>query len=165
MCEHATILAAEDQESDALLLKIAYEAAGLPYHLVIVEDGQCAVDYLKGKPPYGDRVECPLPRMLLLDLKMPRMDGFEVLAWLRKSREFSALPAVVFSNSPRELDMKRAKELGAREYLVKPIDYRELTGMLKGAAARWLPEAGGATGMRNGFTLEVSTGPGNRERG
>jgi len=141
MLAHATILAAEDQECAAMLLKAAYEATGLPNRLVIVEDGQCAVDYLKGKPPYHDRAQNPLPGMLLLDLKMPRADGFEVLAWLRKSREFSALPVVVLSSSPREADIKRATELGAREYLIKPLGYHELAGLLKDAAERWLPAA------------------------
>jgi CheY-like chemotaxis protein len=133
-----TILAAEDEECDAMLLKAAYEATGLHSRLVIVGDGEGAVDYLKGKPPYDDREQNPLPGMLLLDLKMPRMDGFEVLAWLRESREFSSLPVVVLSGSPREADMKRAKELGAREYLVKPIGNGELTRMLKDVAERCL---------------------------
>jgi CheY-like chemotaxis protein len=134
-----TILAAEDQESAAVLLELAFEAAGLPYRLVIVGDGKCAVDYLKGKPPYDDRARNPLPGMVLLDLKMPRMDGFDVLAWLRKSKEFAALPTVVLSSSPRESDIKRAKELGASEYLVKPLGYWELRVMLKGVTERWLP--------------------------
>jgi len=136
----ATILAAEDQESAALLLKMAFEASGLPYRLVIVKDGQCAVDYLKGAAPYEDRARHPLPRVVLLDLKMPRMDGFEVLAWLRESKEFSALPAVILSCSPRESDMERAKELGAREYLVKPLGWRELLDTVKGVAAKWLTQ-------------------------
>lgn len=70
---------------------------------------------------------------------MPRMDGFEVLAWLRESGEFSGLPVVVLSSSPRESDVERARELGAREYLVKPLGYWELTVMIKGVAERWLP--------------------------
>ena len=134
-----TILAAEDMETDALLLKMAYKAAELPYRLVVVQDGQCAVDYLKGTPPYDDRAKNPIPEMLLLDLNMPRMDGFAVLAWLRDSEEFSSLPVVVLSCSPRESDLERAKELGAREYLVKPLGYKELTVMLKGVAAMCLP--------------------------
>ena len=141
MFTRTTILAAEDMESDALLLNMAYKAAELPYRLIVVRDGQRAVDYLKGAPPYDDRSKWPLPGMLLLDLKMPRMDGFEVLAWLRESREFDALPVVVLSCSPREPDRQRAHELGAREYLVKPLSYQELTVMLRDLAARWLPAA------------------------
>jgi CheY-like chemotaxis protein len=139
MVTQTTILAAEDQESSALLLRMAFEAMGLPFRLVIVENGQCAVDYLKGIPPYNDRAQHPLPGMMLLDLQMPRMDGFKVLAWLRESSEFSGLPVVVLSSSPRESDMERAKKLGAREFLVKPLGYWELTVMLKGVAERWLP--------------------------
>src|SRR5215470_5834454 len=99
MLAHGTILAVEDQESDALLLRMAYKAAELPYHLVVVQDGQCAVDYLEGAPPYDERAKYPLPGMMLLDLKMPRRDGFDVLTWLRGS-EFGALPVVVLSSSP-----------------------------------------------------------------
>jgi CheY-like chemotaxis protein len=69
------------------------------------------------------------------------MDGFEVLAWLRESSEFSALPVVVLSGSPRESDIERAKQLGAREYLIKPFGYRPLTQMLKDAVEKWLPAA------------------------
>jgi len=139
MLAHGTILAVEDQANDALLLKMAYNATELPYRLIVVQDGQCAVDYLKGAPPYDERVKYPLPGMLLLDLKTPRKDGFDVLAWLRKSKEFSALPVVVLSCSPRESDMELAKELGAREYLVKPLGNQELTVMLKGVVGKWLP--------------------------
>jgi len=147
----ATILAAEDQESAALLLKMAFEATGLPYRLVIVGDGQCAVDYLRGSSPYEDRAKYPLPGVVLLDLKMPRMDGFEVLAWMRESKEFSALPAVVLSCSPRESDIERAKELGAREYLVKPLGWRELLDLVKGVAARWLTQVKSEEcGVQNG---------------
>jgi len=138
MLVHLTILAAEDEESDAVLLRIAHKAAGLPNPLVVVGDGQCAVDYLRGEPPYDDRVRFPLPGILLLDLKMPRMDGFEVLAWLGRSREFSALPVVVLSGSPRESDVARALELGAWEYLMKPFDGRELAGMLRDMRQKWL---------------------------
>jgi CheY-like chemotaxis protein len=73
------------------------------------------------------------------------MDGFEVLAWLRESREFSALPAVVLSSSPQESDIERAKELGAQEYLVKPNSYHELMALLEELATRWLPEKGEGT--------------------
>jgi CheY-like chemotaxis protein len=134
-----TILAAEDQESSSVLLELAFEAAGLPYRLVIVEDGKSAVDYLSGTPPYDDRAKHPLPAMVLLDLKMPRMDGFDVLTWLGKSKDFAGLPVVVLSTSPRESDIQRAKALGAREYLVKPLGYWELRVMLKGVTDRWLP--------------------------
>lgn len=139
MLTRMTILAAEDQESAALILKMAFEAAGLPYRLVVVRDGQGAVDYLKKAPPYDDPAENPFPGMVLLDLKMPRMDGFEFLAWLGAS-EFKALPVVVLSSSPLESDIEQAKELGAREYVVKPLGWRETIEMLKGVAARWMPE-------------------------
>lgn len=95
-----------------------------------------------GEPPYQDRVTHPLPGLLLLDLKMPRMNGFEVMAWVVERPEFQHLPVVVLS-SMNESDMEKARQLGAREYLVKPNDFRNLTKMLQDVAARWLGE--GAT--------------------
>jgi CheY-like chemotaxis protein len=138
---HAPILAAEDEETDALLLAMAFKKAGLPNALVIVRDGQEAVDYLAGQPPYADRSRHPLPGLLLLDLKMPRMNGFEVLEWLAARPDFKDLPVVVLSSSAYESDVAKALGMGAREYRVKPHDYKQLTGLLLEVMARWM--AGG----------------------
>ena len=143
MC--APILAAEDEETDCLLLRMALKKSGLQNPLFIAQDGQDAVDYLSGVPPYRDRVTHPFPGLLLLDLKMPRMNGFEVLAWLAERPTFQTLPVVVLSSSTNDSDIKKARQLGAREYLVKPNDFRKLTKILQDLAARWL----------NGGTAEV----------
>ena len=138
MASYPPILAAEDEETDALLLEIALSATGLRNPLVLVRDGQIVLDYLCGKPPYQDRLLHPLPGLLLLDLKMPRMNGFDVMAWLLQRPEFQQLPVVVLSSSTNESDMRKATELGARDYLVKPNNFRDLTKMLQHVAARWL---------------------------
>ena len=124
------ILAAEDEESDRLILELAFQRAKLPYPLVIVRDGQEAVDYLSGKGRYADRSAHPLPALLVLDLKMPRMNGFDVLAWLARQQDFKRIPVVVLSSSADELDVNKARQLGAREYFVKPHRLDELIKMM-----------------------------------
>jgi CheY-like chemotaxis protein len=140
------ILAAEDEESDRLILELAFRRAGLPQPLVIVRDGQEAVDYLSGKGHYADRSTHPLPGLLVLDLKMPRMNGFDVLAWLAKQPDFQHLPVVVLSSSADELDVNKARELGAREYFVKPHRLEELREIARQMHARWLIGAKEADG-------------------
>jgi CheY-like chemotaxis protein len=132
------ILAAEDEESDRMILELAFARAQLPHPLAIVRDGEEAVDYLSGKGRYADRSAHPLPGLLVLDLKMPRMNGFDVLAWLTKQPEFKQIPVVVLSSSGDELDMNKARQLGAREYFVKPHSLDELIAIARQMQARWL---------------------------
>jgi CheY-like chemotaxis protein len=135
------ILAAEDEESDRIILELAFQRAQLPHPLVIVRDGQEAVDYLSGEGRYADRSAHPLPALLVLDLKMPRMDGFDVLAWLTEQPEFKQIPAVVLSSSADELDMNKARQLGVREYFVKPHRLDELVRIAHEMQVRWLTVA------------------------
>jgi CheY-like chemotaxis protein len=118
--EHPPVLVAEDEKNDVVILRIAFEQAGVTRSLVVASDGQEAVDYLCGNPPYTDRSAHPLPALLILDLKMPRMTGFDVLTWLASRPDFKHLPAVVFSSSASDQDISRARQMGARDYFVKP---------------------------------------------
>src|SRR6185436_8485420 len=102
------ILAAEDEESDRMILEMAFRRAKLPCPLVLVRDGQEAVDYLGGMGPYADRAAHPLPALIVLDLKMPRMNGFDVLRWLAEQPRFKEIPAVVLSSSADDIDMNKA---------------------------------------------------------
>lgn len=138
MASHLPILAAEDEETDCLLLSMALKQAHVPNPLVLAKDGQDAVEYLAGLPPYEDRTSHPLPGLLLLDLKMPRMSGFDVLEWLSARPSFRDLPVIVLSSSSNEADIAQARRLGARDYLVKPHDFRKLTQVVAELAARWL---------------------------
>src|SRR5690349_6307541 len=140
------ILAAEDEESDRMILELGFQRAKLSHPLVIVRDGQEAVDYLSGKGRYADRSAHPLPALLILDLKMPRMNGFDVLRWLAEQAEFKQIPVVVLSSSGDELDVKKARQLGAREYFVKPHRLDELIKIAHQMQARWL--RGDATDAR-----------------
>ena len=132
------VLAAEDEESDAMILQLAFKRAGLVTPLVIVRDGQEAVDYLTGQGGYADRTAHPLPALLLLDLKMPRMTGIEVLIWLNERPEFNGLPAVVLSSSPDQSDISRARAAGADEYFVKPHGLGQMVGIIEILRDRWL---------------------------
>lgn len=135
------VLAAEDEDSDAMILRLAFKRARMTQPLVIVRDGQEAVDYLTGQGVYADRSAHPIPALLLLDLKMPRMNGIEVLTWLGTRLEFKDLPAVVLSSSPDQSDIQRAMAAGAREYFVKPHGFNELIGIIEGLRSRWLAPA------------------------
>jgi CheY-like chemotaxis protein len=135
------ILAAEDEASDRMILEIAFQRAKLPCPLVLVRDGHEAVEYLSGKGSYADRAAHPLPVLVVLDLKMPGMNGFDVLSWLAEQPDLKGIPAVVLSSSADELDRNKARQLGARAYFVKPHSLGELTKIAHQMQARWLSAA------------------------
>jgi DNA-binding response OmpR family regulator len=133
-----TILVAEDNENDSFLLERAFKEADLSNPLQIVRDGQQAVDYLSGASHYADRNKYPWPCLLLLDLQMPRMDGFGVLSWWREKGRSQELPIVVMSSSDLESDLCRAIDLGATAYLVKPSSFNYLVTVARQLRDRWL---------------------------
>lgn len=126
-----TVLLAEDNEDDAVLIMGAFQEAHVPYQLQQVEDGEDAIRYLQGEGTYGDRARHPLPFLLLLDLKMPVKSGFEVLDWIRSQPHFDRLLVVVLSGSALPGDVGRANQLGTNSYLVKSSDYKQLVLLLK----------------------------------
>ncbi len=132
------VLLVEDKEDDVFFFRAAFERLHLPLGLGLVRDGSEAIDYLKGVMPFHDRERFPLPRMILLDLHMPRMDGFEVLKWLRAQPRFGALPVVVLAASSYSPDVKRAYQLGASSFLVKSSEPTVALGQLKNALDYWL---------------------------
>src|SRR5947209_4561847 len=91
------ILLAEDEETDVILFRLALQTAGLLYPVAVARDGQEAIEYLSGEAPYSDRETNPLPALVVLDLKMPRMTGFDVLSWLGTQSDLRQIPAVVLS--------------------------------------------------------------------
>ena len=103
-----------------------------------VKDGEEAIEYLQGAGKYADREKFPLPNMLLLDLKMPRKNGFEVIQWVRLQPELKRLPIVVLSSSRENPDINRAYELGANIYLVKPVKLESLVEMVDALNLFWL---------------------------
>src|SRR6266481_1426805 len=110
------VLVADDDENDVLLLRRAFQKAGLSHTIVHVKDGEEVINYLAA---VGANAK-PSPNLLLLDLNMPRLDGFDVLEWLRNRPERLPVPVVVLSSSVLPKDKEKAETLGAHEYLVKP---------------------------------------------
>lgn len=124
------ILIAEDDENDICLIRRAFLKTGFENPLRIVRNGEEAVAYLKGEPPFNDRKASPSPAIVLLDIKMPRMNGFEVLSWIREQPELNPLPVVMLTSSQESTDINQAYALGANSYLVKPASFARLVEMM-----------------------------------
>jgi CheY-like chemotaxis protein len=137
------LLLVEDNEDDVLFFRRAVDEQALNIPLAIAKDGQQAVDYLAGNPPYSDRVLHPAPLLVLLDLRMPRKSGFDVLEWMKREPNATPPPRVfVFTSSSEPEDIRRANELGAAGYIVKPMSMGPLKQIVKGLALLWHdPEA------------------------
>ena len=133
-----TILLAEDDENDVMLIKRAFSKSHVVNPIACVKNGEEAVAYLSGEGEYADRLRHPLPFMLLLDLKLPRLSGHEVLSWLRTQQGLKRLPVVVLTSSREPSDINRAYELGANSYLVKPVVFEEFSTLLKQLQVYWL---------------------------
>ncbi len=131
------LLLAEDNDLDALLFDRLIQREGAPFQLRRVEHGDAAINYLQGAEEFGDRQRFPLPDLLLLDLKMPRKDGFAVLGWRRENPAFNRLPIIVFSSSQLGDDIARAYALGANSYAVKPSDPAQLGRLVRALHAWW----------------------------
>lgn len=136
--EHETILVVEDNPKDVLLIQRACRKANLTIPLQVVEDGEAAVFYLSGEEPYGDRDRYPLPVLILLDLKLPRKSGAEVLEWLREQPKLKRLPVVVLTSSKEYADVNHVYDLGANAYMVKPVAFDNLVEIVKTLNMHWL---------------------------
>ncbi len=115
------ILVVDDDEAYELILPRLFEKVDSPVSFRFVRDGVQAIDYLTGTGEFSDRNKYPLPKLVLLDIKMPRVDGFEVLEWKRKQPHLAALPVVVWSSSELPTDIEKAIALGASDYIIKPM--------------------------------------------
>lgn len=132
-----SILIADDDAQDAMLVRMAAQKAALGLRLESVTDGEQAIDYLLGRARYADRRSHPFPSMMLLDLKMPRLSGFDVLDFVRREPELRQLPVVIFSSSDDPKDIKRAYDAGANSYLCKPHSSDDLSALLKALEEYW----------------------------
>jgi len=132
-----SILIADDDAQDAMLVQMAAQRAAVGLRLECVTDGEQAIDYLLGRAGYEDRKTHPFPSMMLLDLKMPRLSGFDVLDFVRRKPELRCLPIVIFSSSDDPKDIKRAYESGANSYLCKPHSSDDLSALLKALQDYW----------------------------
>ena len=120
------LLHVEDDDNDAFFVERAFASAKIDLAIQRVSDGQAAIDYLSGTGKYQDRKQYPLPQLMLLDLKLPLRDGFEVLEWARDQQEYRSLPIIVLSSSAEPKDTVKASRLGATAYVVKMIGFRDL---------------------------------------
>jgi CheY-like chemotaxis protein len=133
-----TILLVEDDPNDAFLIQRAFRKANLANPIQVMNDGEAAVQYLSGQEPYADRDRYPLPILMLLDLKLPRRSGLEVLEWLKQQPKLKRLPVVVLTSSREHIDLNRAYDLGANSYLVKPVAFDSLLNMVQTLNQYWL---------------------------
>ena len=129
---------AEDDENDAFLFQTAPAKAGVRNPVVHVLNGEEALCYLAGTGAYSDRTAHPFPCLLVTDLKMPRLSGFDLLAQARAILKSGHVPAVVLSASVSEMDKERSLQLGAQEYFVKPADLNGLLALANELKHCWL---------------------------
>ena len=134
----SAILLVEDDEADIFLLRRAFRNARIANPLIEVRDGQAAIQYLSGEGDYADRARYPIPFLILLDLRLPKLSGFEVIAWMRDQPQLANLIVVVLTASDHVPDVTKARDLGANSYLVKPGNFQELVEMVRRIKGRWL---------------------------
>jgi CheY-like chemotaxis protein len=136
--KHQPILLVEDDENDVLLIQRAFKRAAFVNPLQVVRHGDDAVAYLGGTGSFADRQQYPYPVFVLLDLKLPRRSGLEVLEWVKERAGLKRIPIVVLTSSKHDDDINRAYELGANSYIVKPVAFDTLLDLVKSLELYWL---------------------------
>ena len=132
------ILLVEDDENDVFFFQRAVAKAGLTNPIQVAGDGQEAINYLRGVGKFAQRAQFPLPDMILLDLKLPGLDGFDFLLWLRQQPGLERIRVVVLSSSDRVRDIDHAYKLGANSYLIKPLDFERFVEISLALHGYWL---------------------------
>jgi DNA-binding response OmpR family regulator len=133
----APIMLADDDETEAFLTTRAFEQAGIQNRLIVVSNGQAAIEYLAGKDHFANREAHPLPCLLLLDQKLPDRSGLEVLEWVRSQSSVCTLPVLVLSASDSDGDVQAAYLVGANGYLVKPTKFDDMLAMARAIKEYW----------------------------
>ena len=141
MADSLVILLVEDSEDDILIIRKAFKRAGILNPVYAVRDGEAAIAYLSGSGKYAIRDEYPLPALVLLDLKLPKVDGFEVLRWIRQTPGVSALRVVVLTSSDRIRDVNLAYQLGANSFMIKEMDFQNTIELARLLRDFWLLKA------------------------
>ena len=131
------VLLADDNATDAELTTHALEVGGVSRNVVWVQDGEAALDFLMRKGKYADR-KPGLPKLMLLDLHMPKIDGLDVLSRIKSDPQLRALPVVIMSSSDQESDMLRSYERHANSYIVKPVDFKQFTEQVSILGQYWV---------------------------
>ncbi|MBK5276200.1 MAG: response regulator [Desulfuromonadales bacterium] len=133
-----TILLVEDNPDHAVLVMRNLEDFKVANKIIHVDDGQAALDYLYGQGEYADRLRFPIPNLILLDLRLPKVDGLEVLREVKENAELKSIPVVILTTSDAERDLVRAYEFGANSFLTKPVDFQEFTNLMRDLGFYWL---------------------------
>ncbi|MBC7499755.1 MAG: response regulator [Herminiimonas sp.] len=133
-----SILLVEDNPDDVALTLRAFKRNNIANPVVVARDGIEAIDFLFARAFFADRAGLPLPKLVLLDLKLPRLDGFGVLKAMRSDPRTRLIPVLMLTSSMLEQDVELSYVLGANSYLVKPIDFTEFTEMARVVALYWL---------------------------
>jgi CheY-like chemotaxis protein len=132
-----TVLLVEDDLNDIFLVKRAFKKAQIPNPLQVATDGVEAIRYLQGEGKYADRQLHPLPSLIVMDIKMPRKTGFEVLDWIKKDGVLKRIPVIIVSSSDQPEDINHAYESGANAYMVKPVDFRAVETLFQSITHYW----------------------------
>ena len=138
MPDQALFMLVEDSADDVLLTKRAFLKGNIVNPLRVVNSGEEAILYLSAEGPYSNRAEFPLPAIVLLDLKLPGKDGFEVLEWIRSQPGFGNIRVIVLTSSEAVYDVDRAYKLGANSFLTKPVEFVQLVEMMQAVKGYWL---------------------------
>ena len=126
----AVVLLVDDREDDILLTQQAFARATVPNQLMVVRDGAEAIAYLRGDGKYGNRAAFPFPDLLLLDINMPKVDGFGVLQWVRSNPDLQNLRVVMLTTSDEMTDIDKAYQMGVNSYLVKPVRFKSFVDLV-----------------------------------
>ena len=137
MMNSGYVLLADDNATDAELTTRALNLGGVSRNIVWVQDGEAALNYLLRKGPYADR-QAGNPRLMLLDLHMPKIDGLDVLARIKADPQLRSIPIVIMSSSDQESDMIRSYEKHANSYIVKPVDFKQFTEQVSTLGQYWM---------------------------
>jgi CheY-like chemotaxis protein len=133
-----TVLLVEDDETHVELIQRSFEAQGHAHAMRRVADGEAALDYLLQRGAHRDPKNSPRPHLIILDLRLPRIDGLSVLRQIRTCEALSTIPVVVLTTSEAERDVAKAYEERANSYLVKPIDFESFSRMIRSLSSYWL---------------------------
>ncbi|MDB6064521.1 MAG: response regulator [Pedosphaera sp.] len=132
-----TVLLVEDDLNDIFLVKRAFKRANIPIPLQVVTDGVEAIHYLQGLDRYADRNRYPLPQLIVMDIKMPRKTGFEVLEWIKGDGVLKRVPVIIVSSSDHPPDINKAYALGANAYMIKPVDFKSVENLFQSITHYW----------------------------
>ena len=138
MSDQALFLLIEDAENDVLLIQRAFIKAKILNPLLIVKTAEEGIAYLQGEGRYSNRAEFPMPSLILLDLKLPGMDGFEFLRWIRQQSGLATMRVVVLTSSDLMRDVNLAYQLGANSFLVKPVDFERFVEISQALNGYWM---------------------------